>query len=77
MSKPVRPAKATLPERCDAAPLDAAGEALLEEEEEGEVDVVVPFSVRFPPVPAVDEGVTLLVAFEEAFLKAARVLSPD
>lgn len=74
MNRPVRPANATLPVRCDAAPVDEAGAEALDE---AEPDVVVPFSVRLPPVPAVDVGETLLVAASEAFLKAAKVFSPD
>lgn len=66
------PAKATLPVRCDAAPVDEAGG----EAPEGEAPEVL-FSVRLPPVPAVDVGETLLVARAELFLKAAKVLSPD
>lgn len=72
MNRPVIPAKATLPERCDAAPVEEVGGA----EPEGEA-AEVPFSVRLPPVPAVDEGETLLEARAELFLKAAKVLSPD
>lgn len=73
MKRPLRPAKATLPVRCDAAPVDwTAPEAL----EEGEPDVDVPFSVMLPPVPAVDEGETLVLALAEEFLNAAKVLSP-
>ena len=74
MKRPVRPANATLPDRCDAAPVDWAGPEALDE---GEPDVEVPFSVRLPPKPAVVVGEVLLSAFSEAFLKAAKVLSPD
>lgn len=73
MSRPVRPAKVTLPERCDAAPVEAVPEEL----DEGEPDVEELFWVRLPPVPPVDVGETLLVAFSEAFLKADKVFSPD
>lgn len=58
---------------CEAAPVEEAGEpeAVPEgDEEEAEL------SVRFPPVPALTVGETLLSTAAEAFLKASRVLGP-
>jgi hypothetical protein len=69
---PARLAKATLPERCVAAPVDDAG--VPDAVPDGEIEVV--FSVRLPPVPALTVGETLLSASAEAFLKAASVLAP-
>ena len=71
MNKPVIPAKATLPVRCDAAPVDAAGDGAPEPE------VEVPFSVKLPPKPAADVGEVLLLAALAAVLKASNVRSPD
>lgn len=69
---PAKPANATLPDICEAAPVEDAGvpDAVLD----GEVEPVL--CVRLPPVPALTVGDTLLSASEDAFLKAARVFAP-
>lgn len=70
VNRPVRPAKATLPLSCDAAPV--AADELADEPP----DVEVPFTESLPPVPEVVVGETLLLASEEAFLYAAKVFAP-
>ena len=87
VKRPVRPAKATLPPSCEAAPVDCgmpdipdmldmlADPDLVADEPEPEV--AVPFSLSLPPVPALDSGETLSAAAVAAFLKASMVLGPE